>query len=62
MNTRIGCIDRRQSRLGGFAPSLERDSLDTPSNSGDDAAAAAAAAAAAVAFGSSHDDEMTTSQ
>ena len=56
MNTRIGCIDRRQSRLGGFAPSLERDSLDTPSNSGDDAAAAA------VAFGSSHDDEMTTSQ
>ena len=54
MNTRIGYIDRHQSRLGGFAPSLERDSLDTPSNSGDDAAA--------VAFGSSHDDEMTTSQ
>ena len=54
MNTRIGHIDCHQPRLGGFAPSLERDSLDAPSNSGDDDDD--------VAFGFSHYDEVTTSQ
>ena len=54
MNTRIGCIARRQSKLGGFAPFLEHGSSNTPLASGDDNDD--------VAFGSSHDDEMTTSQ
>ena len=36
MNTRIGCIARRQSRLGGFALSPEHKSLNAPLDSGDD--------------------------
>lgn len=36
MNTRIGCIAHRQSRLGGFALSPERKSSNAPSDGGDD--------------------------
>ena len=36
INTRIGCIARRQSQLGGFALSPERKSSNAPLDSGDD--------------------------
>ena len=36
MNTRIGCIARRQSQLGGFALFLEHKSSNAPLDSGDD--------------------------
>ena len=52
MNTRIGCIARLQSRLGGFVPALENVSpVDSFANGDDDEASA-----------SSSNDEMTTSQ
>ena len=35
MNTKIGRITRRQSCLGGFLPSLERDPTVKSSTSGD---------------------------
>ena len=36
MNTKIGRIARRQSRLGGFAPSLLPDPVEESSDGGDD--------------------------
>lgn len=36
MNACIGCIALCQSRLGGFVPSLERDSFDASFASGND--------------------------
>ena len=36
MNTRIGCIARRQSQLGGFALFPEHKSSNAPLDSGDD--------------------------
>ena len=54
MNTKIGCIARRQSRLGAFAcfPSpehVEKSSSSDGRDNDDD-------------FGSKYDDEMTISQ
>lgn len=49
MNTTIGRIASPQSRIGGFAHSLEHESLDAPSASGDDASS------------SSDNDEVITS-
>ena len=53
MNTKIVCIARQQSRLGGFAssssPQPTEDSLNGGDNDDD-------------ASGSKYDDEMTTSQ
>jgi len=60
MNTWISCIAHRQSRLGGFAPSLspehpeESFSLDGGDDDGDDNGN--------DAFGSEYDDEMMTFQ
>jgi len=51
MNTKIGHIACRQSRLGGFAPSPSLDHSKESSNNGDDESD--------DAFGSAHDDEMT---
>ena len=51
MNTRIGRIARRQSRLGGFAPSPSPDPSKESSNNGDDESDDAS--------GSTNDDEMT---
>ena len=55
MNTRISGIARRQSRLGGFAPSPSLEHVEESSslNGGDDDAGDAS--------GSEYDDEMTTS-
>ena len=50
MNIRIGRIARHQSCLGGFAPSPSPKPTEDSFDGGDDA------------FGSSNDDEMTTSQ
>ena len=51
MNTRIGHIARRQSRIGGFAPSLSLElAEESSSNGGDDAS------------GSEIDDKLTAFQ
>ena len=55
MNTRIGCITRRQSRIGGFRPSPS-PSLEASANEGDNADDDKDDAS------SSDDDEVTTSQ
>ena len=54
MNTKIGCIAHRQSRLGAFAssPSLEHVEESFSSNGRDNDGD----------FGSKYDDEMTISQ
>ena len=54
MNTRIGCITRRQSHLGCFAPSPSPEPAECSSNGGDDDDD--------NAFCSKTDDEMTPSQ
>ena len=54
MNTRIGRIVRRQSRLNGFAPSPSPELAKESSSSGDDDDANGSS--------SFSDDEMTTSQ
>ena len=54
INTRVSRIAHRQSCLGGFAPSSERDPSAEPSASGDDDGDDAS--------GSEYDDEMSTSQ
>ena len=53
INTRIGCIARRQYWLGGFALSPNRESLNAPSDSGDDKSSNAPS-------NSGDDDKMTT--
>ena len=55
MNTKISCIARRQSQLGGFVPlplsEIVKESFSSGGgDDGDDAS------------GSKYDDEMTTSQ
>ena len=55
MNTRIGCIACRQSRLGGFLPSLDHDPSKESSNDGDDDGDDASSS-------NYNDDEMTISQ
>ena len=50
MNTKIGRIARRQSRLGNFVLSPSPDPSMESSDSGDDSS------------GFAHDDEMTVSQ
>ena len=55
MNTRIGCIACRQSRLGGFLPSLDHDPSKESSNGGDDDGDDASSS-------NYDDDEMTVSQ
>ena len=55
MNTRIGCIACRQSRLGGFLPSLDHDPSKESSNGGDDDGDDASSS-------NYDDDEMTFSQ
>ena len=54
MNTKIGHIDRRQSRFGGFAPSPSLNPSEESSDGGDDKSDDAS--------GSASDDEMTISQ
>lgn len=54
MNTRIGRVARHRSRLGRFAPSPKCESFVTSYASGDDDDDDAS--------GSTHEDEMTTSQ
>ena len=51
MNTRIGCIARHQSRLGGFAHSPSPELTEKSSSNGGDGASC-----------SETDDEMTASQ
>ena len=51
MNTRVGCIARRQARLGGFAASPSPSPEASIDDDGDD-----------EDVSSSSDDEMTTSQ
>ena len=51
MNTKIGCIARQQSRLGGFALSPSPDPFEESSNSGKDESDDAS--------GFTHDDEIT---
>ena len=53
MNTRIGCIARRQSRLSGFAPSSSPELDEEPYAGGDDKCD--------DVCGSTHDDEMIDS-
>lgn len=53
MNTRIDHIARRQTRLGGFAPSPSPELVEEPSDSGDDEGD--------NAYGSEYDAEMTPS-
>ena len=53
MNTKIGRIDRRQSRFGGFAPP-SLDPSEESSDGGDDKSDDAS--------GSASDDKMTISQ
>ena len=55
MNTKIGRIARRQSHLGGFAPSPSPEPIEESSSGGDDDDDADGS-------GSSSDDKMTTSQ
>ena len=55
MNTRISCITRRHSSLGGLLPSPSPKFAEDTSSSRDDDDVA-------DGFGSSSDDEMTTSQ
>jgi len=55
-NNRIGHVARRQSRLGGFAPSPSPKSIKDSSFGGDDNDDDDDSS------GSSYDDEMTTSQ
>ena len=55
MNTRIGCIARRQSRLGGFAPSPLSEPAEESSSGGDDDDDVNGSS-------SSNDDEITISQ
>ena len=52
MNTGIGCIARRQSHLGGFAPSPSPEPVKDSSDGRDDDD---------DAFDSKYDDVMTTS-
>ena len=54
MNTRIGRITRRQSRLSGFAPSSSPELAEESFVGGDDESD--------DVCGSTHDDEMTDSQ
>ena len=54
MNTRIGCIARRQSRLGSFNPSSSFELVVESFDSGDDESD--------DAFGSPSDDEVVVSQ
>ena len=54
MNTRIGYITCRQSRLGSFTPSPPLDPFEESFDGGDDESD--------DAIGSASDDEMTVSQ
>jgi len=53
MNTRIGRIAQRQSRLSSFAPSPSPELVEEPFDSGDDESD--------NAYGSEYDAEMTPS-